>query len=230
MLCPELFWSRYTGLWSQAQTPKLSKVLISGVSFHHRSLLHSHESNVLSYSEFKMTKVFWGFAPGPYWGSFTLPPDSPAAQRFFSSLCSLKNWHPPRKLLDMALIRSHSDVKLNCRIKYLNYVVITLILYWCNIRLAAINFQVLNLAIWFNIGIGLSVVHAAFGRFVNHIFAFHVSPVLDLIFALNWFELASSKLQHCWYLFDDEMMRQILTKTRKYIGKGNFTWFELQNK
>ena len=34
---PELFWSWYTSLGSQAQTPKCSKVLISGVSFHQRS-------------------------------------------------------------------------------------------------------------------------------------------------------------------------------------------------
>ena len=36
-----------------------------------------------------------------------------------------------------------------------------------------------------------SVVHAVFERFVNHISAFHVSPVLDLISTLNWFDLAS---------------------------------------
>ena len=38
---PELFWSRYTVLGSQTQTPKLSKVLISGISFRHHSLSQS---------------------------------------------------------------------------------------------------------------------------------------------------------------------------------------------
>ena len=43
--------------------------------------------SVLSYSECKIAKIF-------HWGGLTAPPDSPAAQRFFSSL---------RSLLDTAL-------------------------------------------------------------------------------------------------------------------------------
>ena len=50
--------------------------------------------SVLSYSECKIAKMFWDFAPGPHWGGLTAPPDSPAAQRFYSLLCLL-NWHPP---------------------------------------------------------------------------------------------------------------------------------------
>ena len=84
-----------------------------------------------------------------------------------------------------------------------------------------------------------SVAHAPFGRFVYHISAFHVSPVLDLISTLNWFDSASLKLQHGGYLFDNKMMTQILVKTRKHIGKrsslktsgkGDFIRFKLQNK
>ena len=94
---PELFWSQYTGFGSQTQTPKHSKALISGVSFHQCSLSQSQESDVLSYSKHKIAKNFQGFAPGPYWGGLTvLTPDSPAAQQFFSLLCSSKNQHPPK--------------------------------------------------------------------------------------------------------------------------------------
>ena len=71
---PELFWSWYTGSGSQAQTPKLWKVLISGVSFRHHSLSQSHESEVLSYSGFKIAKIFQGFAPRPHWRRLTAPP------------------------------------------------------------------------------------------------------------------------------------------------------------
>ena len=116
-------------------------------------------------------------------------------------------------------IRSHSDVELNYRIKYLKYVVTALILCWHSVHIVAINFQPLNLAVWFNIWRGFSVAHAVPGRFVNHISAFHVSLVLDLISTLNWFDSSSLKLQHGGYLFDDDMMRQILVKTRKHIGK-----------
>ena len=44
-----------------------------------------------------------------------------------------------------------------------------LILCWHCIYLAVINFQLLNLTIWFDIRKGLSVVLAVLGRFVNHI-------------------------------------------------------------
>ena len=42
-------------------------------------------------------------------------------------------------------IKFHSDIKLNCRIKYLKYlkhVVIALTLYWCCIHLDTINLQI----------------------------------------------------------------------------------------
>ena len=80
-------------------TPKLSKVLISGLSFRHRSLSQSHKSDVLSYSECKIVTIFWSFAPGTHWEGLPappLPPDSPAAQRFFSLLRSSKNRHPQK--------------------------------------------------------------------------------------------------------------------------------------
>ena len=94
---PELFWSRYIGLGSQNQTPKGSEVLIYGVSFHQHSLSQSQNSDVLSYSERRIGKNFQGFVPGPHWEGLTTPlPDSPAAQRFFSSLRSSKNRHPQK--------------------------------------------------------------------------------------------------------------------------------------
>ena len=89
------------------------------------------------------------------------------------------------------------------------------------LHLAAINFQLLNLAIWFEIWKWLSDGRAVFGRFVNHIFAFHSSPVLNLISTLNWFDLASLKLKQGQYFFENEMMRHILMELRKYIGKEN---------
>ena len=66
------------------QTPKRSKVLISGVSFRQRSLLQSQESDVLSYSECKIAKNFQGFAPGPHWGGLTAPPQTPRLHNGFS--------------------------------------------------------------------------------------------------------------------------------------------------
>ena len=90
----DLFWSQYTGLGSQTQTPKCSKVLISGVSFHQRSLSQSQESDVLSYSERKIAKNFQGFAPGPHWGGLTALPQTPQLHNsFFSMLRSSKNQH-----------------------------------------------------------------------------------------------------------------------------------------
>ena len=61
-------------------------------------IVQSHESDVLSYSECKIAKSFWGFCPGLHWEGLTaspLPPplDSPAPQQFFSSLRSSKNRH-----------------------------------------------------------------------------------------------------------------------------------------
>ena len=81
-------------------------------------------------------------------------------------------------------------------LKYLKYIVIALLLYWGSMHLAAINFQLLNLAIWFDIWKRLSVEHAVFGRFINHISAFNVSPVLDLTSTLNLFDFT------CWVFVD----------------------------
>ena len=52
--------------------------------------------SVLSYSEQKMDKTFWGIAPGPNWRQLTVPPEFPAAQHLFSSLRSSKNRHPKK--------------------------------------------------------------------------------------------------------------------------------------
>ena len=53
--------------------------------------------SVLSYSEYKIAKIFWDFTPGPHWGGLQhpLPPDSPAAQQY------------PPKLLDITLSLLH---------------------------------------------------------------------------------------------------------------------------
>ena len=81
---PQLFWSQYTSLESQAQTPKLSKSLISGVSFRHHSLSQSHESKVLNYSEYKIAKIFHGFTSGSHRGRLTTPPPwLPSCKTFF---------------------------------------------------------------------------------------------------------------------------------------------------
>ena len=83
---------------SETQTPKLSKVLISGVSFYHRSLPQSHESDVLSLFSMQNSQKFPGFFSSldPTGEGLQHPPDYPASQRFFSSLHLPKNWHPPK--------------------------------------------------------------------------------------------------------------------------------------
>ena len=107
------------------------------------------------------------------------------------------------------------------------------------LHLAAINFQLLNLAIWFEIWKWLSEGRAVFGRFVNHIFAFHSSPVLNLISTLNWFDLASLKLKQGQYFFwkwDDEThidgIEEVYRKRKSSntSGKGDFIRFKLCNK
>ena len=94
---------------------------------------------------------------------FSLPPRLPSCRTVFPRYTRPKAG-TPKKLLDMALNRSHSEVELNCQIKHLRYVASTLMLCSCNIHLATINFQALNLAIQFEIWIGLSVAHTVFGR------------------------------------------------------------------
>ena len=92
--------SQCTGLESQTQTPKFSKVLISGVSFRHRLLSQFYESHVLSYSEYKIAKIFRGFAPRPHWGGLSAipPPRLPSCADF------------PQKLLDTALLENTNHV------------------------------------------------------------------------------------------------------------------------
>ena len=116
-------------------------------------------------------------------------------------------------------IRSHSDIRLNCQIKYSKYGKITLIMCWCSIHLATINFQLLSLAIWCEIWKGLKViVYAVCWGFVNQVSPIHDSPILYLISTLNWFDYPSLKLQEKGYLYDDDT-RQILVRTKKHIGK-----------
>ena len=97
-------WRWYTGLESQTQTPKCSKVLISGVSFRQHSLSQSQESNVLSYSERKIAKNFMGFAPGPYWGGLTALPLTLWLYNSFSPHYACRKTSTPKKVLDTALI------------------------------------------------------------------------------------------------------------------------------
>ena len=101
---PELFQSWYTGLGSQTQTPKHSKVSISGVSFCQRSLSQSQESDVLSYSECKIAKNFQGITPGPHWGGLTVPAQAPRPHKGFSSCYTCQKTNTPQKLLDTALV------------------------------------------------------------------------------------------------------------------------------
>ena len=108
---PELFWSWYTGLGSQSQTPKCSKVLISGVSFRQHSLSQSQESGVLCYSECKIAKNFQGFAPAPHWGGLTAQPQTSRQHNSFSPCYTHWKTGTPKKLLDMAL--SHYFAKKN---------------------------------------------------------------------------------------------------------------------
>ena len=93
---PELFWSWYTSLGSQTQTLKHSKVLISAVSFPQHSLSQSQESNVLSYSEYKIAKNFQGFAPVPHWGGLTALPQFPSCMMVFLLNTLIKKPAPPK--------------------------------------------------------------------------------------------------------------------------------------
>ena len=93
---------------------------------------------------------------------------------------------------------------------------ITLILCWRSVHLAAINFQLLNLGIWFDICKELCCACCLWK--INHISAFHISPMLNLISTLNWLDSAGLKFWHGGYLSGD-MMRQVLVKNRKHIGK-----------
>ena len=62
-----LFWSQYTALGSQTQ-PQTLRSAKNNSSRNRQMTIQSHESNVLSYSECRIAKVFWGFSSGPHWG------------------------------------------------------------------------------------------------------------------------------------------------------------------
>ena len=108
---PELFWSRYTSLGSQTQTPKLSKVLISGVSFHHCSLLLSHETDVLSLFRMQNSQNFLGLCPWTPLGRACSAPQTTQLHNSFSPCYTCRKTGTPKKLLDMALISSKFQVK-----------------------------------------------------------------------------------------------------------------------
>ena len=74
-----------------------SQVLIFGVTFCHCLLLQCHKSNVLSYSEWKIAKIFWGFAPGPHWRRLTAPPRLPSCTTIFL-LVMLVEKQTPQKI------------------------------------------------------------------------------------------------------------------------------------
>ena len=84
-------------------------------------------------------------------------------------------------------------------ILYWKYFVIALILTRRNIHVATINFQLLNLAIWFEIWKVLKVmVYAVFWRFVNQVFPIHDSPIfLDIYLGLQFNYIQyNKKLKH----------------------------------
>ena len=114
---------------------------------------------------------------------------------------------------------------------------IALILCWRSIHLAVINFQLLISAVSFNICKGLSVVHAVCGRLIKYLHFMSVLSWTNIHFKLIWFGGFKTPT---WWVFvwwwDDETdfgkieeacRKRTLSKTS---GKGNFIWFELQNK
>ena len=68
-----------------------------------RLLLQSHESDVLSYSDCKIAKIFWGFVHGPCWWGLTVPSRLPSCTMVFLRATLVKKWAPPKKMLDTAL-------------------------------------------------------------------------------------------------------------------------------
>ena len=117
---------------------------------------------------------------------------------FESSLTPMANWR----------IRSHSDVKLNCRIKHLKYVVIAIILGWRGVHLAVSTIKFSNLIrhlkrtqLW-----KICLSHFCISR--------QSSPGFNVHFELIWF--GEFKTPNGGFLLDDEMMRLTLVKTRKH--------------
>ena len=110
-------------------------------------------------------------------------------------------------------IRSHSYVELNCRIQYLKYAVIAIILGWRGIHLAVSTIKFSNLirhlkrtqfcacSLW-----KICLSHFCISR--------QSSPGFNVHFELIWF--GEFKTPNGGFLLDDEMMRLILVKTRKH--------------
>ena len=69
----------------------------------------SHESNVLSYSECKIAKIFWGFALGPHWRWLTVPPRLPSCTTVFLLATLMEKLGPPKNWW----IRHWSQCKIN---------------------------------------------------------------------------------------------------------------------
>ena len=104
---PELFWSQYTGLGSQTQTPKLSKV---------QKLIHLKIDNdrhwatkamLLGIQNAKTAKICRGFTPGPHWGEFTVPPRLPSCKMGFLLIMLLEKPAPKKMVrysIDLLLL------------------------------------------------------------------------------------------------------------------------------
>ena len=89
-------------------------MLISVVSFRHRSLYQSHESDALSNSKYKIAKIIRGFTPEPVWGKYTAPSPIPAftaslvsCTSAFSPCCISQKTGTLKKLPDRALTKSY---------------------------------------------------------------------------------------------------------------------------
>ena len=98
VLYAELFWRRYTGLRSQTQAPDTIKSIKINSSKNRQMTIHALVHNVLfvfgALQNVKQPKFPRLHLWIPLW---RVSGDSPAVQRFFSSLCLLKNWPPKKK-------------------------------------------------------------------------------------------------------------------------------------
>ena len=100
---PELFGSQYTGLGSWNQTPKLSKVLLSGVSIRYRSLSPSHKSDVLSLFRMQNSQNFLELCTWTPLGRAYSAPQTTQMHNGFSPCYTCQKTSTPPKLLDMTL-------------------------------------------------------------------------------------------------------------------------------
>ena len=83
-------------VWDPKLRPPNPQMLISGVSFHHRLLSPSHESDVLSLFRMQNSQNFWGFVPGPHWGGLTVPPRLYSCTTVFLLTKLVKKLAPPK--------------------------------------------------------------------------------------------------------------------------------------